>query len=307
MKRVYTIPNSAISPKFTAEASPAGSNPVHAPVIRRLWRQDAGSLPNVFQGTRTHYTGLMHLPGDLRKTLVERGLPSDADDRATREWMTKKLPGLVKLLDFITVVYRESDRGCVICATAFIDDSLESAIRGFLDELGKQPAKLLDSLLKKQPLPPLGSFAVRIKMARALCLIDDKIMTALNAMRPMRNDAAHLSVDFSFEHPEYDIDALFAPLSKKEQTYLGALRMVQKESPDPSRFPSTRRVFEMASSSIFYRMVMIAERPSWGPPIHKAGGNFSTNFGPYDRYYDELMDQPLPDSGSSEDSTIAKT
>jgi hypothetical protein len=242
----------------------------------------------------------MLIDPEVRERLIKRGLPPNADEKTTRAWMLEKLPGLVKLFDFMAMVYCESDRGCVICATAFIDDALEDAIRKYLKELSGASEKLLDALLTKQPLPPIGAFAVRAKVARALGLIDDKIATALDAMRPLRNDAAHLSEPFSFDNPKYDIDSLLTPLSKKEQIYFGAHRLINKET--PKKAMPTRALFQTVSSSIYFRMVIISENPSLCPAIHKAGGNFSANFGPYDEYYDKLMSQPQSEFGSSPDS-----
>src|SRR5438874_740610 len=117
---------------------------------------------------------------ELRPQFIAMGLPPESDDSQTSEWINAKYPELVRLSDFSDIVYRESDRGCVICATAFIDDALEMSIRRHLRELSNASDGLLDKLLKNQPLPPLGSFAVRSRMARALGIIDDKMLSSLD-------------------------------------------------------------------------------------------------------------------------------
>lgn len=239
-----------------------------------------------------------NLPPGTREDLESRGLPENADDKATETWVRENLSGLANLFDFITVVYDESDRGSVICATAFIDNALERAIRSFLKEMSNAPKSILDQLLTKRPLPPLGSYAIRSKMARALGIIDSKTLVGLDSMRPMRNDAAHLAEPFSFDN--YNIKSLFEPLSHKEQVYLKALHLVREE--DPERFPPLRRLFEIAACSIYYRLNNIAEDPSLYAAAFKVGGHLRHS-GPFDSYYDRLMGHSGPESGSSDDSS----
>jgi len=225
------------------------------------------------------------LSESARNDLISRGLPADADDESTRAWLRANIPGLARLFEFIDAVHKESDRGAVICAIAFLDDALEQAIRGFLHEMSKVSKSVLDALLTRRPQPPVGSFAVRTKLARALGLIDDEMTNALDGMRPMRNDAAHLGKPFSFEADEYNIKLLFAPLSEKEQTYLGAMHIVRDEG---AKHISKRRIFQIAASSIYYRLNNIAQQPSFYAAIFKVGGKLS-HYGPFDRYYDDLM------------------
>src|SRR5688572_30663029 len=144
--------------------------------IRLLRPQDAGSPPTANK-THTKGCGSM-LHDELRQEFIRRGMPADADDAAAAAWIADKYPCIDRLTRFFRIVYGESDRGCVICATAFIDDALATAIRLALKEMAEPPKRILDALLTKQPLPPLGSFAIRTKMARALGLIDDHTMAA---------------------------------------------------------------------------------------------------------------------------------
>jgi DNA-binding MltR family transcriptional regulator len=242
--------------------------------------------------------------------LVSRGLPAGATTEEAEAWVKENIPGLDRVMRFMEIVYSESDRGCVICASAIIDDALEAMIRQLLKRISNpsthlvnavlktppEPASdsLLDSLLTRRPMPPLGSFAVRIKMARALGLIHDSLMNALDAMREMRNDASHLANPFSFENPRYKIQSLFGPLSHKEQIFLGAHNIVRQE--DPQKAMSMRQIFQQAAASIYYRINDILERPDWGALILAGKG------GPFDAHYDDLMGHSSSASGSSEDN-----
>lgn len=249
------------------------------------------------------------LGSDIRKDLISRGLPPEASEEDTQKWVWEKLPALARILGFVETVHTESDRGCVICAAALIDDALEGTIRRFLKKLSSvsnavpdkvlnrqpQPASdaLLDSLLTRRPQPPLGSFAVRTKMARALGLLDDRIVKALDGMRTMRNDAAHLALPFSFDNPKYEIVVLFEPLSRKEQIYLRALQLVK--SVKPGFGPPTRRLFELAATSIYFRLSCIAEEPDQATQV------LARNIGPFDAYYDDLMKDPPAEPGAAAD------
>lgn len=241
--------------------------------------------------------GLAPIDEELRRKLIPHGLPEHATQKQARNWLNENLPGLARIFQFFGSIQSESDRGVVICASSFLEDILGQAIRSKLRlisnptnemvEAVRQPQpeivseKVLDSLLSDRPIPPLGSFAARTKMARALGLINNVMMNALDRIRRMRNDAAHLSEPFQIADDRYDISAVFGPLSHKEQVYLEALRLVGKDDNNPTF--SAKRVFTLASSSIYYRLMLIAERPEHY--VHL----LHSDWGPYDRHYDELM------------------
>ena len=92
----------------------------------------------------------------------------------------------------------ESPRGCLLSSAAFLDDILENRIRQRLTELSAASTKDLDFLLKNRPMPPLGSFGVRITVARVLGIIGDDIRRALAAVQNIRNSKAHSWQGFRF-------------------------------------------------------------------------------------------------------------
>jgi hypothetical protein len=85
----------------------------------------------------------------------------------------------------------DTDRGCLLATAAFLDDILEDRIRGKLHNLSGIGKDDLNFLLTRRPLPPLGSFGVRIVTARALGIIDGNIRSALTSIQDIRNANAH--------------------------------------------------------------------------------------------------------------------
>jgi hypothetical protein len=250
----------------------------------------------------------------LRKQLVHWGMPFEATDEEARQWIDDFHQTLSRYFKFIDIVWSESDRGCAICAAALIDDALEGVLRRFFLTNGSPssgfmkacshktlehvPESVINWLLTTRPQPPLGSFAVRAKLARALCLISDEAMIAMDMMRQMRNDAAHLAVAFAFSNPEYKIEKLFGPLSNKEQAFLGSVKSAHEQSPIEVSDPS-RQIFEMATASIYFRLILVMESPDW------AAIRWGDPLGPLDHHYDTLFGQPRATSESADDSTPA--
>lgn len=92
----------------------------------------------------------------------------------------------------------ESDRGCVLVATAAIDEVLGKMLHLYFLRTGSANARdrldeEIDFLLEKRPLPPLGSMAIRIKISYVLGLLSDVEKQALSALADLRNTFAHIS------------------------------------------------------------------------------------------------------------------
>lgn len=189
---------------------------------------------------------------------------------------SKSVPKARSQLDaFLSAITSESDRGCVICSAAYIDDAMESAIRSYLIDLANPPKSILDGLLTRRPQPPIGSLAVRTKMARALGLIDDALVRAIDGLRSMRNDAAHLGTTFSFD--TYQLEHLYVALSDEEQARLKEMDALRIENPEEY---SKRLAFEKAITSIFFRLVLMAENPVFWTTVMKIPGADVRRIGP---------------------------
>jgi hypothetical protein len=112
----------------------------------------------------------------------------------------------VDLESLLPLLYSESERGCVLIAAAYLDDLLQKALRAGFQSLSGIRKEDLDFLLTKRPMPPLQSLALRTLVAYAIGLIDLPTRQALDAIRDMRNDAAHLDKPVKFD--DYDWQAL---------------------------------------------------------------------------------------------------
>lgn len=89
----------------------------------------------------------------------------------------------------------ESDRACIILASAEMEVRLELLFKRFLNT----NSELRQSLFSF--VGPLGSFSARIKMAYALSLITKDFYDLLNLFRDIRNKIVHKGVHVSLEDP----------------------------------------------------------------------------------------------------------
>ena len=86
---------------------------------------------------------------------------------------------------FIDSLAAETDRGCALLAVALLDEELRSLIAQAF--VGGE--KLAKSLLSAEG--PVGTFAARIDLARAIGLISAPIHRDLHLLRRIRNEFGH--------------------------------------------------------------------------------------------------------------------
>jgi hypothetical protein len=101
------------------------------------------------------------------------------------------------LFDSIRHQTRMTHSGLVLASTAILDNQLERAL--------KKSMKPLSGNLYKElfgPFRPLGDFASKIIVARALGVITPDIYVELEKIRRIRNRFAHSSKLLSFESDE---------------------------------------------------------------------------------------------------------
>jgi hypothetical protein len=79
----------------------------------------------------------------------------------------------------------ETDRGCALIGGAMVDEALRDILVTYFEPGWGE--KLLDH----GPRAPLSDFSVRIKMARALGIVDADLFSDLDVVRTTRNEAAH--------------------------------------------------------------------------------------------------------------------
>lgn len=98
----------------------------------------------------------------------------------------------------------ESERGAIIIGTSKVEEQLEKYIIKILPNDSKSyTKKLLD-------YPGvLSSFSAKIELAYAFRLIDNNLYTSLNALRKIRNQAAHSSNSFSISEVRGRFEEIF--------------------------------------------------------------------------------------------------
>lgn len=97
-------------------------------------------------------------------------------------------PEIKKLFDLLyNKLLEESGRGAILIATAHLDDYLTDLIvESFPDEMSKNHR---EKLLKYPGT--ISSFSSKIELAYSFRLINKNLHESLNALRKVRNDAAH--------------------------------------------------------------------------------------------------------------------
>lgn len=110
-------------------------------------------------------------------------------------------PAMNKVADCVSSLMkelsRESDRGSVVLAVAWIDEHLTMLIKSFL--VAPLGSKDKDELIGVGR--PIGDFGVKIQLAYRLGLIRKNTCRSLDLFRRLRNDFAHLSSPLTFETP----------------------------------------------------------------------------------------------------------
>jgi len=120
----------------------------------------------------------------------------------------------------------ESDRGAALLAAAYLEGTLEQALRRCLvrDELG--------DMLFDESGGPLGTLAAKLKLGRALGVIPELIFRDLELIRSIRNDFAHHPDRLTFDTPSVS--------SRCDATHTGIhIRTLEKASgvKDPNWSP----------------------------------------------------------------------
>jgi len=118
-------------------------------------------------------------------------------------------PEISKLFDVLMdKLLAESGRGAVLIGTSYVDEHLTSFIT---DILPIQTKKYKEKMLNYPG--PLSSFSSKIELLYAFRYIGEPLYASLNALRRIRNDAAHSAVDFSFVEIKEKFEKVFSFIS----------------------------------------------------------------------------------------------
>ena len=150
---------------------------------------------------------------------------------------------------FFKSIRAESDRGCVLVAAAFLDESLESLLRSkMLVEKSARKA-CVEPLFAT--MGPLGSFWAKAHLVRALELICDWEYADLHRIRELRNHFAHSYEEASFG----DLKAI--DISKQLEAVKRQLRSRPSQGKHTERTP--RELFTMSAEYLAGRMHGLAD------------------------------------------------
>ena len=125
--------------------------------------------------------------------LVASDIRSDELDGQDFDLLMRLAPGVVFRVFELSELNKESERGCVLVGAALLDEMLGNLLRAKFTEDNHLDSKDIHFLLTKRPVPPLGSFAMRIIFSHAFGLIDGQTRRALDAIRDLRNQCSHFS------------------------------------------------------------------------------------------------------------------
>jgi DNA-binding MltR family transcriptional regulator len=180
-----------------------------------------------------------------------------------------------EMFSMLHTIMEESERGCVLAVTGFVDYYLQLILRRkFKVESGISDERI-DRLLIDGSLPPLGSFSVRIDLCRALGIFDDLTWKALDELREMRNDAAHLPEEFSLS--DWGLSKMDAALTHDDRRLVEiTMNGHDDELAAASGWTVHRVRFHMMSSLLIWRLFFIAKSPKKAKTILAKGVSAST-------------------------------
>lgn len=106
--------------------------------------------------------------------------------------------------DMMVLLTNESERGAILIGTGKVEENLEKLVLILLPSKSKS----YTSRLLNYP-GALSSFAAKIELCYAFRIINQRIYNSLNAIRKIRNIAAHSSDKFSLQDKENELDAIY--------------------------------------------------------------------------------------------------
>lgn len=174
---------------------------------------------------------------------------------------------------------KESERGCVVLAFAWMDDQLATNLRKYLLPSVQQSEKA-DELLGVGR--PIGDAATKIDLCLRLGILQPNTHKSLHMFRRLRNDFAHLASNISFQDQSIH-DRVVAIFENEEEVLNGLWQTMIKDEEvrrltEQDRGKSgarilkdvlgARRLFEMTASALVSGLVSIeyALVPVKAPP-----------------------------------------
>lgn len=142
---------------------------------------------------------------------------------------------------FLETITRESDRGCVLVAAAFLDEALDLLLRSRMKSDAKVVKQSVDPLLTG--MGPLRSFWAKTELCRSLDFLADWKYEDLTQIRNIRNIFAH-----SYENADFDKPRIVEMVLRLNA--FGIRTVSLEELPNLSRKENARRRFSLTASWI---------------------------------------------------------
>ncbi len=105
--------------------------------------------------------------------------------------------------DFVINLSNESRRGAVLIGTAKVEDHINQLLEHILP---KDSKKYRDRLINYPG--PISTLASKMELLFAFRFIDEKLYKSLQALKKIRNDAAHISDKFGIEEIKGSLKAV---------------------------------------------------------------------------------------------------
>lgn len=151
---------------------------------------------------------------------------------------------------FFNSLRSESDRGCVLVAAAFLDESLESLLRSKMLREPKERKACVDPLFAT--MAPLSTYWAKTQCLRALEIIEQWEYEDLHRIRELRNHFAHSYDEVSFSDPKASNMARQLEAAKRR------LRARPSQGNHGEKTP--RELFTMSASFLAGRIHGLANR-----------------------------------------------
>jgi len=163
---------------------------------------------------------------------------------------------------------KESERGCVVLAFAWMDDQLTANLRKYLLPSAQRSEKA-DELLGVGR--PIGDAATKIDLCFRLGILQPNTHKSLHMLRRLRNDFAHLASNISFqdqsihdrvvaifENEEMMLNGLWQSMMQDEQVRKLAEQDRGKNGAQILKsMLGTRKLFEMTAAGLVSGLVSI--------------------------------------------------
>jgi DNA-binding MltR family transcriptional regulator len=159
---------------------------------------------------------------------------------------TKPDTGEIEQVDwaYFKTLFDESDRGCVLLTASRLDEMLEKLHRTYVTSIASPEKKVLESLFSLHA--PLSSFSAKMKLAFCYGLISKEDFADFEALRKIRNSAAHTTQQFTFGQSETQKTIAGFTSPKRVPQQLGYFRLSEEEHrvlQDPSKDYVTTKMY----------------------------------------------------------------